>query len=345
MTPPRSTAILLALLAAATVTGPAGCRRHARKATVAHPEPASAPAPSSGAAAAVQANQAVTRGQLLATQGFDQIALMEFERAIAINPTLTPAYIGMADIHKKMGNLTEAAAGYTRAAQLEPGNFRAHYGQGLMLQLLGRVTDAVRSYLRALSISPNDFDANLNLATAYLQLGEASAALPYAQRAVRITGSSGPARVNLGAIYAALGEDEKAVTEYQQAAELMELTPELLLNLADSLGKTGKYAEMQNVLEQLVKQRATAPAYERLATALFRQGKFDESLATFRKALELDANYYPALNGVAVNLLNKYIASDRQDTASQREAIEALRKSLQVEPKQPAVIDLLSRYG
>jgi tetratricopeptide (TPR) repeat protein len=344
MTNRPAIAVLLALALVAALPM-AGCHRKAKKAALAQRQAAPAAAYTSTLPASVQANQALARAQLLHQQGLDTVAMSEFERAISINPTLTPAYIGMAEIHQKQGNLVQAEMNYGKAASLEPGNFQAQYGHGLSLQLLGRVADSVRAYIRALSISPNDFDANLNLATAYLQLNEPAAGLPYAQRAVRINGANGPARVNLGAIYAALGENDRAVTEYQQAAELMELTPELLLNLADSLGKTGKYPEMQAVLEQLVKQRGSAPAYERLATAMFRQQKYPDSLAMFRKALEFDANYYPALNGVAVNLLNLYVQSDKQDTQSQHDAVEALRRSLQIEPRQPAVVDLLARYG
>ena len=291
------------------------------------------------------ATEAVARANLLESQGLDDVALSEFEKAIAINPKLTIAYLGVGSIHKKRGNLTEAERAYSQAATVEPTNFDAQYNDGLVLQLLNRITEAVRAYLRALAIKPDSFDGNLNLATAYLQLGEAGPALTYAQRAVKLDGKNGPARVNLGAIYAALGDNDNAVVEYQQAAELMDLTPELLLNLADSLAKVGRYAEAQNTLEQLIRTKPTAAAYERLASALFRLNKFDESLASFRKALELDPNYYPALNGVGVNLLNKFLLSDKQDLDAKSEAIKSLRRSLQIEPKQPVVLDLVTRYG
>jgi tetratricopeptide (TPR) repeat protein len=292
-----------------------------------------------------EANQAVARGQLLANQGLDQVALSEFERAIAINPRLVPAYLGIGQIQKKQGNLDKAEQAYGKATQIEPQNFDAQYNHGLVLQLLNRIAESVRAYLRALAIKPNDFDANLNLATAYLQLGEPGPGLTYAQRAVRENGNSGPARVNLGAIYAALGDHENAVVEYQQAAELMELTPELLLNLADGLGKVGRYAEMQNTLEQLIKSKPTATAYERLASSMFRQQKFEEALTNFRKALDVDKDYYPALNGVGVCLLNRYLISQKKDLEARDDAIRALRRSLQIEHRQPAVLDLVTRYG
>jgi tetratricopeptide (TPR) repeat protein len=265
--------------------------------------------------------------------------------AITINPTLTTAYLGIGQIQRKKGDPAKAEVAYAKAAEIEPANFEAQYGHGLMLQLLSRVADSVRAYLRALQIRPDSFDANLNLATAYLQLNEPGAGLPYAQRAVRLKGDSGPARVNLGAIYAALGDNENAVVEYQQAAELLDLTPELLLNLADSLGRVGRYAEMQSTLEQLLKTKPSAVAYERLASAHFRQQRYDEALGTFRKALELDPDYYPALNGVGVCMLNKFLLSDKKDRSAHDEAIQALRRSLQIELKQPAVVDLVTRYG
>jgi tetratricopeptide (TPR) repeat protein len=292
-----------------------------------------------------EANAAMARAHILESQGLDTVALTEFEKAIAINPKLTPAYLGIGQIQKKRGNLDKAEQAYHSAVQIEPTNFDAQYNHGLVLQLLNRIAEAVRAYLRALAIKPEDFDSNLNLATAYLQLGEPGPALAYAQRAVRLKGNSGAARVNLGAIYAGLGDFDNAVVEYQQAAELMELSPELLLNLADSLGKTGRYAEMQNTLEQLMRRKPSATAHERLASALFRQQKYEEALGEFRKALEMDGNYYPALNGVGVCLLNKYLLSERKDLDARDDAIKALRRSLQIEHRQPQVADLITRYG
>ncbi len=342
----NQTTLFRAMCIAAAV-GVTGCAkfRKAHDERVERHKAAAAQANAAKSDADSSANAALGRAQLLESQGLDTVALSEFEKAVAINPKLTTAYLGIGQIHKKQGNLDKAEQAYHLAAQVEPTSFDAQYNHGLVLQLLSRVTEAVRAYLRALAIKPEDFDSNLNLATAYLQLGEPGPGLSYAQRAVRIKGNSGPARVNLGAIYAALGDYDHAVVEYQQAAELMELSPELLLNLADGLGKTGRYAEMQNTLEQLNKTKPSALSHERLASALFRQQKYDEALAEFRKSLDMDPDYYPALNGVGVSMLNKYLLSDKKDLDAREEALKALRHSLQVEHRQPAVAELINRYG
>lgn len=285
------------------------------------------------------------RAEQLRAMGVADRALAEFERAIAENPRLTVAYLGAADIYRQRGEFGLAEQRYRTATRLEPDNFDAQYAHGLVLQLLDRVAEAVRSYLSALAIKPDDFEANLNIATAYLQLGEPEQARLYAERAVRLDGASGPARANLGSVYAALGDHDAAVVEYQQAAELMTLSPELLLNLADSLGKSGRHAEAAATLEQLIRIRPGPVAHERRGAALFKLRRYDEALRAFRAAAELDPRHFPAWNGIGVSLLNRYLWSDQTDDDALAGALEALRRSLRIEPNQPRIIELLRRYG
>lgn len=284
------------------------------------------------------AEQAIREGDL-------EKALAEFARAIEINPNMTSAHLGMADIYRMRGDYSRAEAKYSRAAQLEPRNFDAQYFHGLMLHLLDRLPEAIQAYLRAIALRPNDFKSNLNLATAYYQLDENSQALPYAKRAVELNPQDGPARFNLGAIYAAMDRHAEAVREYQQAAELMELTPPLLLNLAESLGRLERYDEMANTLAQAIKSEPSAAAYERLGFAKFKTRQFADAKAAFRSALQIDPDYYPALNGSGVCSLNDWINSGRQDQKAKEAGLTALRRSLQVHRDQPQILELVTRYS
>ena len=334
----RWTATGLCLL---TLLAPLGCRGGAR----AKARAARAAAKASAVTPTADAAAAVGRAQRLRQQGDRQGALRELERAIAANPRFVPAYMVVGDIHRDAGEYGQAERAYEQAATIEPRNFDAQYFHGLALQLLDRIADAIRAYLRALTVRPDDFNANLNLATAYLQMNEPAQGLPYAKRAVSLRAGSAAARINLAALYAALEQHEDAIIEYRQAAELMELTPELLLNLAESLGKAGRLAEMQSTLESLIASHPSAAAYERLGSCLFRLQKYPEALSYFRKSLELDANYYPAHNGVGVCRLNDYLWSEKSDLEARDEAMRSLRRSLQIERRQPRVIELVSRYG
>ncbi len=292
-----------------------------------------------------RAMERLDAASVLQETGDTTAALAELARAIQDNPRLTSAYLSMGEIHRETGNYEAMEISYAQAQRIEPNNFDAVYGHGLALQLLNRLSEAVREYLRALQIKPNDRDANLNLATAYLQLGEPAQALPYAKRAVEVDIENGPGRVNLGAVYAAMGSHREAVLEFEAAANRMELTPELLLNMADSLGKIGRFREMANTLDRLVAERPSAAAWERLGYARFKLGDYNASIAAFRESVALDPRYYPALNGEGVTLLNLWLIGNRADEKLRREGLIALRKSVQINPSQPRIIELLTRYN
>lgn len=326
--------LTLLVLVALVVPGLTGCRAWRRGAT------AGATSHNGSRAA-----EAVDLGNRLKEQGLDEQALKEFERAIEINPTMTTAYMGAGDIYRDRGDFESAEKHYADAARTAPDEFDPNYWHGYALQMLNRITEAVRAYLRALSIRPDDFNANLNLATSYLQLGENTQAVIYAERAVRINPDDGPARVNLGAAYANAGRHAEAIEQYEAAAEKMPLTTELLLNLAESQGKVGRYAEMAGTIREVIRQSPSALAYERLGSALFRLGKYDDALDSFRESAKLDENHYPAYNGVGVCLLNQYLWSNKQNIGALDEARNALRRSLQIERDQPRIAELLTRYG
>lgn len=291
------------------------------------------------------AEAALENAQSLRMQGMYEEALRELERAIALNPQMPPAYVEAGKIQFQLGDYKGAEERYRTAVGLAPRSFDANFGLGLVLQVTSRFAEAVRSYLAALTIRPDDFEANKNLGTTYLQMDEPSQGLPYAQRAVEIDPRSGAARVNLGAVYAAMGNHAAAVVEYQQAAELMELSPELLLNLAESLRALNRDDEVLNTLRQLVAVSPSPVAYERLGAAMFRQRQYDTAHEQFLRALELDPNHYPALNGLGVYKLNVFLWSEKKDREALNEAIRAFRRSLQIEPDQPRIVELISRYS
>lgn len=284
-------------------------------------------------------------GQRAVAEGDTERALAEFQRAIDVNPELMSAHLAIGDLYRMQGEYARAETAYRRAAQIEPQNFAAQYYDGLMLHLLSRVGEAIQAYLRALAVQPDDFRTNLNLGQAYYQLDENGQALRYAQRAAELNPRDGSARFSLGAIYAALNRHREAVQEYEQAAELMDLSPKLLLKLAESLAQMQRWEEAANTLEQVIKTEPSAAAYERMGAAKFRMEQYDEALANFEKALTMDPDYYPALNGHGVCMLNKWLFSAKQDSAAREAGLASLRRSVKIRRDQPEVIDLLSRYG
>jgi len=272
-------------------------------------------------------------------------ALALFNDIIAENPTITSAYVGIGDVHMARENYEKAEPAYRRAARLEPGNYQAQFGHGLSLQMLKRFVEAIRAYHRALIIRPDSFQANRNLASTYLELDQPDRALTFAQRAVKLKPDSQSAHTSLGVIHAQLGEHEKAIEQFVTAMELGEPNEHILLNLIESLGNEKRYREAVNAALTLTRIAPSANAYERLGWAHFKVGEYDKSMQAYQKAVDRDPQNWVAWRGLGVNALNDWLRSNRQDSEAGRRARDAFRRSLQINPKQPKVVRVMSNYG
>ena len=272
-------------------------------------------------------------------------ALQLFHQVLQQNPSATEAYIGIGDVYLDQQDYVKAEPVFARAARLEPDNFSAQYGHGVALQMLDRLVDAVRAFHRALTINPSSPEANLQLGTVYLQQRDTKSALNFLARAVELDPSSGPAHLNYAAALQELGSPKRAIEQYRAAAELMEPSPELLMNLVTLLAQEKRYREAVNAAQTLVRLDPTAVTYERLGWAYFRLGEYQNSEMAYQEAVTLDPSNYKALNGVGVNALNHWLRTDRISHEAFLKAQEAFRKSLRVNKNQPKVVQLMMKYG
>ena len=277
-------------------------------------------------------------------QGLDDSALAAFGLALEENPRLYEAHVGMGSIYIERGDYQLASNAYERAVEIDPTSFDAHYYLGLAKQMMGKVQEAIRVYLRALAINPDSFDANLNIASAYLQIDRPGQALPYALRATQLRPDAQSGWANLAAVHSLLENYDSAIDAYRAAVELGDMPEEVLLGLADAHLKLDNYDRAINVLQTLIRRNPSSTAYERLGYAQFRQRRFDASLASFRAALSIDNNDTAALNGLGVSLMTLYLQGGGVIGSQKDAALAAWRRSVQLRPDQPRIVDLLARY-
>ncbi len=277
--------------------------------------------------------------------GLTDSALAAFGLALEENPRLAEAHMGMGHIYRERGELVLASDAFERATVTAPNSFDAHYYLGLMRQKLDDLAGAVRAYLRAVSIEPESYDANSHLATAYLLGSKAGDALPYAQTAVELRGEDPAARANLGATYALLGRHNLAASEYEYARNLGDERPEVVLGLADAWIHIDRLPDALELLTTVNRATPTANTYERQGYAQFKLRRFDDALASYRAALSLEPNDTSSLNGLGVALMTLYIQGGRTQVSQRDAAMNAWGRSLRLNPSQPRIVDLMSKYG
>ncbi len=274
-----------------------------------------------------------------------ETALRIFKDLLHENPTLVDAYTGMGTVLEEKGDLELAESAYGRASKLDPQDFPAASGHGRVLEALGQVKQAIRAFQRALVIRPADLDANLAMARLLMTTGQADGAIAFAERATRLDPSNGYAHLSLARAYSRAGRGKDAIREYEIACELIEPPADVMMALVNAYAAEKRYQEAANAAEALTRTSASAAAYERLGWALFRLSEFAKSDEAYRKSIELDPEYWPALNGVGVNALNVWIKNGKDPNDPLRdEARLMLQRSLRANANQPKVAALLLKY-
>ena len=280
-----------------------------------------------------------------ASEGDYAAAIDLFEDLLDANPSLTLAYLGLGEVYVDSGELESAEPAFARAARLEPGNYDAQFGHGEVLQMLGRMVEAVRAYQRALAIKPDSTQVLVHMTTAYLELDMPRSAITSARRAVERVPDDGRTRANLGVAYQREGMFDDAIEEYEIAVELLGVNPRIVGNLVECYTAANRFQEAVNSGHVLVRLDPTPETWERLGHSYFRISDFAASLEAYHSSVELDNEYWPALNGIAVNELNRWLIGDREDLKARGAAAAAFRASLRANPSQPKVIRLVTTYG
>ena len=292
-----------------------------------------------------QQRRQIDSANVAASEGEYSVAVRLFEDLLDENPSLTLAYLELGNVYVDIGELEKAEPAFARAARLEPGNFDAQFGHGEVLQMLDKLVQAVRAYQRALAVKPDSVQVLVNMTGAYLRLDMPRSAMAAARRAVELAPEDGRARADLGTAYQQEGFFEDAIEQYEMALELLDTDPRVVRNLVECYSEANRFTEAANAGLVLVKIDPTPETWERLGRSHFRTGDYEASLDAYQQAVDLDPDFWPALNGIGVNKLNRWISGDRQDDEARNAAAEAFRASLRANPDQPKVVRLITTYG
>jgi len=294
-------------------------------------------------------------GQVLAESGDMDAALAELLEAIRCDPELSVAHAAIGDIHRKRGSHRLAVGAYQNACRANPYAFRPHYNLGVTYQALAQAAqtveaytkylkDAVNVYLRAVVIREDDFDANLNLSACYFQLGKYDLAEEYCSAAITINPKSPQAHSNLGIIYDSQNHLYKAIKAYKDSLEIDTNQPKILLNLGSTYMRQGLCKAALSPFHMAARQNPEDPApFRQIGQCYYRLKQYDKAVKAYQQALSLNPRDASALRGLGTVHITQYILS--RDKGDLRDlGLAAWRRSLEIEPEQKDLIELVTKY-
>jgi tetratricopeptide (TPR) repeat protein len=248
-------------------------------------------------------------------------AVAAYRRAVELQPDYRDALTNCGLAFLAAGKAVEAREALEQVVAAEPGNAKSWSALGRALRAVHRLGDAISAFQTSLAIRPNDIATSHNLAVALRLSGDAPAALDLLERCAAANGSA-EIRYNLGHCYYDLGRLEDAAAAYEAAiairpdyrdahdslnrlywqtgnprylasyAAALRDDPGqagLLGDLAHRLNLGGRLDDTINLLQDSLRTGVESQAiHHRLGQALWAQGRRDDALSHFDRAIEID---------------------------------------------------------
>jgi tetratricopeptide (TPR) repeat protein len=198
-----------------------------------------------------------------------------------------------------VGRREEAIAELTIAA---PGYAPARYYLGLELGAAGRFDEAIealRSFIRDEPRAPVVPRAHGLIADALVRRDRAAEAIPHFREWLGAEPENHSGWSTFGRVLFSAGRAGEAAEAFGRAVAASPGNGHYHQNLALALLETARVSEAASHAQQAVRLLPAEPGtHDALARVFAAQGHIDEALGEFRKALAIDPNYAPALEGL-----------------------------------------------
>ncbi len=224
------------------------------------------------------------------------------------------------------GKIQEAISACHLAIKTRPDYIHAYVTLGNALQAGGKIEAAIRSYSQALELQPNFAEVRANIGSMYFKMGRLPEAIAHYQQAIALSPNLAGAHWNLGKVYHKHGDIDAAITCFQKTSEL---NPQLVgadfhFNLGNRLFTEGKRDEAIDSYSKAIAIKPDwAEAYANIGSARSQQGNLDAAITYYQKAVELK----PELEVLHSNLANSFLQQGKYESA-----ITSYQSALKIKP-------------
>ncbi len=249
-----------------------------------------------------------------------------------------PTVIKIAELFIRMGKPTDGAA-YLK--ELEPGHDRGEapelalrIGLGMLYSAAGRPRDAEAALLRALAIDPASVPAMQEVFALYDGQGRTAEMKPMIQAALRKNPRSAMHHIWLGLVLRRQDDLKGAEAEFKRAVEAAPDLVGALANLGSLYLQEGRADDAVTVLQQALRKDARNPeSRTNLIVALGMKRDLEGARRLVKDAEGM---------GQRVPLFYNALAYALHFNGRNQEALETLRESLRIDPRQPDALRLRS---
>lgn len=241
---------------------------------------------------------------LASEMGDFELATAFANRAISLDPGKAVLHFGLGIALEGLGRGDEAISEWRTAIDLDANCADALFSLGNALRVRGSLGQAIECFERVVALRPGDIDKVNNLGEAYLAAGRVHEAAACLNDVVAKQPDGHMGLNNLSSLLRTTGDLTGAEACLRKAIRLKPDNPHLRTNLAHVLLAEKKIGDSVKLLEEAVGlfPRA-ATLHITLGIGYGHQGRFEESIASYRRALALDSNL-PRYHGIILFALH-----------------------------------------
>jgi len=203
-------------------------------------------------------------------------AIINYKKALKINPDYADAYSNMGNALKDKGDLEAAIESYKQALKIKPDYAQAYNNMGNALKDKGDLDAAIISYKQALKIKPDYAQAYSNMGNALKSQGDVEAAIDSFKQALKIKPDYAQAFNNMGNALYDKGDLEAAINSYKKALKIKPDYFQAYNNIGIALKDKGDLEAAIDIYKQVLKIKPDyAEVYRNLST-IHRYKEHDE---------------------------------------------------------------------
>ena len=162
-------------------------------------------------------------------------AMIQFRRALELNPVYGDATIRLGNVYRELGDYESALKYYDEAQKIDPKDATPLFNRALIYQRIGEqiaqsgadaerardlLTKARDIYDRCLKIKDDNIKVLNNLGTVHYSLGNLAEARKYFERAISVIPEHISARMNLAALCEELRDWDCAIEQYESLVRI-----------------------------------------------------------------------------------------------------------------------------
>jgi tetratricopeptide (TPR) repeat protein len=223
-----------------------------------------------------------------------EAAIVPLQKFLAEKPDIAWAHFQLAYAYTALKRTDEARAEYERATTLDPKMSEAFLNLGIMLTEKDPAA-AVAPLHRAVDLLPAQSRPRFLLGQAQERSGNIPGAVESYESALHLDPSDVETEMHLGSLYIGLKRYSDAETKFRAALEAQPKSPQALLGLAQSLDAQKKPEAAAAYRDYLAVQPNTPGAESRTIHLLLEQKQYDAALAELDRA---EAGKPPSLDSL-----------------------------------------------